>query len=120
MARCDEGYRCAVCGAYVEEVVDSDLYLRYVLGEVEPLKLPSQPERHIVCDPVMAQFIVDPAFPPVTCPGAFDKANLDPEFVREEEDRITRGWRRLQDVVRRGVPIPEYPLPEARQKWRKA
>jgi tetratricopeptide (TPR) repeat protein len=34
MARCDEGYRCEVCGRDVEAVTDSDLYLRYVLGEV--------------------------------------------------------------------------------------
>ena len=38
MARCDEGYRCEVCGRDVEAVTDSDLYLRYVLGEV-PLEM---------------------------------------------------------------------------------
>jgi len=118
VARCDEGYRCAVCGGYVEEIAESDLYLRYILGEVSPLTLPNQPERHIVCNPLMAQFIVDPGFPPVACPGAFAKENLDEEFVRQEEERITRAWRRLQEVVQRGVPIPEYPLPEVREAWR--
>jgi hypothetical protein len=34
VAKCDEGYRCEVCGLDVEVIVDSDLYLRYVLGEV--------------------------------------------------------------------------------------
>ena len=37
LARCDEGYGCEVCGRDVEAVTDSDLYLRYVLGEV-PLR----------------------------------------------------------------------------------
>ena len=34
MARCDQGYLCAVCGAEVEEMTESELYLAYVLGEV--------------------------------------------------------------------------------------
>jgi hypothetical protein len=34
MARCDKGYLCDVCGEEVEEIVDSELYLRYVMGEV--------------------------------------------------------------------------------------
>ena len=35
MAGCERGYLCTVCGQEVEEITDSDLYLRYVLGEVE-------------------------------------------------------------------------------------
>ena len=35
MAGCERGYLCAVCGQEVEEITESDLYLRYVLGEVE-------------------------------------------------------------------------------------
>ena len=35
MAGCERGYLCTVCGQDVEEITDSDLYLRYVLGEVE-------------------------------------------------------------------------------------
>jgi hypothetical protein len=34
VAKCDEGYRCEVCGRDVEAITDSDLYLRFVLGEV--------------------------------------------------------------------------------------
>ena len=34
MARCDQGYLCEVCGRDVEAITESDLYLRYVLGEV--------------------------------------------------------------------------------------
>ena len=44
MAKCDEGYRCEVCGVDVEAITESDLYLRYVLGEV-PLELTSSPPR---------------------------------------------------------------------------
>ena len=35
MAGCERGYLCTVCGQDVEEITDSVLYLRYVLGEVE-------------------------------------------------------------------------------------
>ena len=36
MAKCEEGYLCDVCGGDVAEITDSDLYLRYVIGEVDP------------------------------------------------------------------------------------
>ncbi|MDA1178273.1 MAG: hypothetical protein O2931_05680, partial [Planctomycetota bacterium] len=65
MARCEEGYLCQVCGADVEEIWDSDLYLRYVLGLVHPEQLHVLRERHIRCNPLLAQFIVDPEFPAV-------------------------------------------------------
>jgi hypothetical protein len=110
VARCDEGYRCEVCGRDVAAVTDSDLYLRYVLGEVPLELLHRLPERHLRCNPALAQFIADPAFEPVACPGAFDKAGLDPAFVADEEHRVTRGWRRLQAIPRLGLAIPEYPL----------
>jgi hypothetical protein len=117
MARCDQGYLCDVCGEDVEAITDSDLYLRYVLGEVSPLELPTLRERHIRCNPAVAQYIVDAAFEPVCCEGMFAKEQLDPAFVREEEARVTRGWRRLQEIPRLGVAIPEYPLPEVRARW---
>src|SRR3954466_11859200 len=98
MARCEQGYLCDVCGLDVEAITESDLYLRYVLGEVDPLALPRQPERHIRCNPAMAQYIVDPAFPPVVCEGLFAKAGLDAEQVHEQEQRVTRGWLRLQEI----------------------
>src|SRR5262245_8474802 len=117
MAHCEKGYLCEVCGLEVEEIVDSDLYLRYILGEVTPDALPQSPERHIRCNPTNAQYIVDPRFEPVHCHGPFDKVNFDPEWVREEEARVTRGWRRLQEVPTLAVPFTEYPLPEVRQRW---
>src|SRR5438477_12479202 len=110
MARCEQGYLCDVCGQDVAEITDSDLYLRYVLGEVPPEQLHRMPERHIRCNPSLAQFIVDPAFEPLMCDGPFDKGNLDPGYVAEHEARVTEGWRRLQELPRLRVPIIEYPL----------
>ena len=36
MAKCDQGYICDVCGDEVEEIIESDLYLRYVVGMLDP------------------------------------------------------------------------------------
>src|SRR5947199_5289760 len=110
MAKCDEGYRCEACGRDVEAVTESDLYLRYVLGEVPLERLHLHPERHIRCNPTLAQYIVDPAFEPVACDGPFGKAGLDPAFVADEERRVTRGWRRLLAIPTLGLSIAEYPL----------
>ena len=110
MAKCDEGYRCEVCGRDVEAVADSDLYLRYVLGEVPLDVLHRLKERHVRCNPAVAQYVADPAFEPVVCDGPFAKSELDPAFVRDEERRVTRGWRRLQAIPRLGLTVPEYPL----------
>jgi hypothetical protein len=115
MARCEQGYLCEVCGREVEEITDSDLYLRYVLGEVAAEQLHLLRERHIRCNPTLAQFIVDLTFEPVHCQDAFAKEQLDPAWVAEEEARVTRGWRRLQELPRLGVPILDYPLPEFRR-----
>ncbi len=114
MARCEKGYLCLVCGQEVAEITDSDLYLAYVLGEVPPEELHLRPDCHIRCNPERAQYIVDPAFPPVSCAGFFDKALLDRVHVSSEEARISRGWRRLQEIPSLGIPIIEYPLPEVR------
>jgi hypothetical protein len=110
MARCERGYLCTVCGDDVEEITDSVLYLRYVLGEVEWNDLNRAPETHIRCDPVIAQFIVSNFFPPVSVDGIFSKAGLDPDFVRNEETRVTSGFLRLREVVAANLPIANYPL----------
>lgn len=112
MARCEQGYLCEVCGDEVHDITESDLYLRYILGEVEARNLMSAPERHLRCNPVLAQFIVDPGFEPVVVEGAFDKRNLDPSDVAHREAFTTRGWRRLQEVRELGLPISEYPIRE--------
>ena len=118
MAKCDQGYRCDVCGLDVEQIIDSDLYLRYILGEVPPTDLTRQPERHIRCNSALAQFIVDAAFAAVICDGIFAKDHLDAEFVHTRETQVTRAWRRLQEIPHLGVPFTEYPLPEVLDSWR--
>ncbi|HEV3203442.1 MAG TPA: hypothetical protein VGY77_03620 [Gemmataceae bacterium] len=120
MAKCEQGYLCDVCGKEVEEMTDSDLYLRFILGEIPPDQLHLSQERHIRCNPTVAQFIVDPHFQPVVCEGIFAKQNLDPVCVADQEARITRGWHRLQELPGLGLPILEYPLPEVRQAWQRA
>lgn len=110
MAKCDEGYRCSVCGRDVEAVVESDLYLRFVLGEVPLERLHLQPERHLRCNPALAQYIVHADFEPVACDGPFSKAQMDASFVAEEEARVTRGYRRLLAIPTLGLSVPEYPL----------
>jgi hypothetical protein len=110
MAGCERGYLCAVCGQDVEEITDSELYLRYVLGEVEWDQLNRAPERHIRCNSILAQFIVDASFEPVCATGAFAKIHLDPEFVRNEEERVTRGYHRLRELATTDLPMAEYPL----------
>lgn len=112
MAKCEEGYLCDVCGGDVEAITESDLYLRYVIGMVDPETLHTTRERHIRCNPVLAQFIVDERFEPVVVEGDFDKRRLDPAFVRERQALVTRGWRRLQELAGSDLPIVEYPLPE--------
>lgn len=115
MAKCEEGYLCDVCGGDVEEITDSDLYLRYVIGLLDPEVLHTTRERHIRCNPALAQFIVDDEFPAVTVEGPFDKRQLDPAYVRHREQLITRGWRRLKELA--GIErIIDYPLPEVRAR----
>jgi hypothetical protein len=110
VAKCDEGYRCDVCGRDVETVLESDLYLRYVLSEVLLEALHLQSERHIRCNPAMAQYIVSDDFPSLHCEGPFSKSQCDADYVQSEERRITRGWKRLVAIPTLGISIAEYPL----------
>jgi hypothetical protein len=114
MAKCEEGYLCDVCGGDVADLVDSDLYLRYVTGLLDPEVLHTTRERHIRCNPVLAQFIVDDTFSPLVVEGTFDKRSLDPAYVAERERLMTRGYRRLRELAGLNLPIIEYPLPEVR------
>src|SRR3954454_13518785 len=120
MARCEEGYLCEVCGGDVEDITQADLYLRSVLGEVDPETLHVSPERHLRCNPTLAQFIVAEGFEPVVVEGPFGKGELDPEWVAEEERRVTAGYLRLREIFESGeeVPITDYPLPGVAEKWR--
>jgi hypothetical protein len=116
MAKCEEGYLCEVCGGDVEEIVDSDLYLRFVIGMLDPETLHTSRERHIRCNPVLAQFIVHDDFEPVLVEGDFDKRRLDAAYVRERETLVTRGYRRLREVAHLDLPIIDYPLAEVRAR----
>lgn len=121
MAKCDEGYRCDVCGRDVDGIRESGLYLRYVVGLLDPEVLHTASERHLACDPVMAQFIVHDDFPPVSIDGDFDKRQLDPQYVRQREQLLTRGWQRLLELAdQEGGSLLEYPLPEVRDRLRRA
>jgi len=117
MSLCEQGYLCDVCGLEVETIDESDLYLRYVLGEVDPETLHVSRERHLRCNPTLAQFIVADDFEPVAVEGYFSKSGLDPAFVDSEEARVTRGYLRLKELPTLGLPITEYPPPEVRARW---
>lgn len=119
MAKCDEGYLCDVCGKDVATLAESDLYLRYIVGMLDPEVLHTMPERHIRCNPVLAQYIVADNFEAVRVEGPFDKRTLDAEYVREQEALLTRGWARLKEVAGEDLPIVEYPLPEVIESLRR-
>jgi len=110
MAKCDEGYRCEVCGVDVEAIVDSDLYLRYILGDVTLEWLHRLPERHVRCNPALAQYIVDARFESVSCGGDFNKVLMTADYIAAETIRVTSAWRRLQAVPTLGLSLAEYPL----------
>lgn len=118
MAKCEEGYLCEVCGGDVGEIWESDLYLRYVIGELDPEQLHVAKERHIRCNPVLAQFIVDAAYEPVVLDSPFAKQYLDATYVSDREALLSRGWRRLKEIAQmQEVSMLEYPLPEVRQRF---
>lgn len=122
MAKCDEGYLCEVCGEEVEGITESDLYLRFVIGEMDPERLHTSAERHIRCNPVLAQFIDETAFQGLDSndiPDGFRIEQLDTDYADERRQLVTRGWRRLQELakLREPIAIHEYPLQEARAKW---
>ncbi len=120
MAKCDEGYRCDVCGKDVTSIVDSDLYLRYVIGQLGPEILHSSPERHLRCNPVLAQFIEHPQFESLRVTGPMTKDQLDPEAAAAQTELISRGYRRLLEIAATegDRDVTAYPLPEAIQNYR--
>jgi len=114
MAACDQGYLCDVCGEEVTSIRDSDLYLRFVTGQIESRELLTAQERHLACNPVVAQFIDTPEFASVTVDGPFSRLELDEQFVCNQSDLVTRGWHRLQEIAEMAqtLPIARYPLTE--------
>jgi hypothetical protein len=114
MAKCDQGYLCEVCGEEVTSIVESDLYLRYVLGQLDAEKLHLSPERHLRCNPTLSQYIDDERFPTVVIEGEFDKRTMQPEFVVQHTNRVTRAYLRLWEIAASEQPISllDYPLTE--------
>lgn len=112
MARCDEGYLCAVCGEEVKRLIDSSLYLQFVIGWITIDQLQTTPDVHLRCNPGLAQFIETPEFsPPVVCSGEFDRKHLDPTFSTHRTRVVTEGYLRLRELQRnRNLPIEQYPL----------
>ena len=117
MAKCDEGYLCEVCHDEVENITHSDLYLRYVIGELDPELLHITPERHIRCNPVLAQFIDEPEFHELKVEPGFEKQHLDAVYVQQRTTLVTRGYKRLAELVGKELAITDYPLPEFRNKF---
>ncbi|MEE2640935.1 MAG: hypothetical protein VX768_09940 [Planctomycetota bacterium] len=117
MAKCDEGYLCQVCGKEVKGITQSDLYLRFVIGRVDPETLHLQAERHIRCNPTLAQFIDSPEFHGLQVAEGFEKDSLDEQFVARETELLTRGFVRLKQLSGSDLPITEYPLPEFRSRY---
>jgi hypothetical protein len=121
MAKCDEGYLCEVCGDEVEGLTESALYLQFVIGWIDPETLHTRRESHLRCQPNLAQFIDDERFAPcVQVEGPFDRRLLDPEFAHQRAKLVTRGYQRLWELQtsRRGLTVVDYPLEEARLRWR--
>ena len=82
------------------------------MGQIDPETLHTTRERHIRCNPTLAQYIVADDFESVVVDGPFDKRTLDPQFVRQQERLLTRGWQRLKEVAGQELKIIDYPLPE--------
>jgi hypothetical protein len=51
----------------------------------------------------------------------FRKQDLDPNYVTQREDLVTRGYRRLLEIQgnrKRFPQVQDYPLEEFRGKWK--
>lgn len=121
MAKCDEGYRCDVCGDDVTSIIDSDLYLRFVLGRTDAEQLHLATDRHLRCNPTLAQFIDDERFSSINVEGELSRSGMDPDFVAREVQWVTRGYQRLHEINATPEPrdVTQYPLPEVIDRFRK-
>jgi hypothetical protein len=122
MAKCDQGYLCRVCGQEVETLCESALYLRFVIGEIDPETLHLSSECHLRCNPVLAQFIVDERFENASpVPEGFGVECLDASYAAARKELITRGYRRLREIQsnRKRFPhVQNYVLEEFQGKWK--
>lgn len=121
MARCDQGYLCRVCGEEVEHITDSQLYLSFVVGEIDPETLHASTECHLRCAPTFSQFIEDSRYGiPTNVVGPFDKNQLDSVYVAMRTKLISRGYDRLwviREERRHPLTVIDYPLADFAEKW---
>jgi hypothetical protein len=107
MARCDQGYLCRICGDEVEQMIDSELYLRFVIGEIDAEVLHLSSECHLKCNPVLAQFIDDDRFDWVgLVPDGFRYEQLDASYAAERRALVTAGYRRLWEIRKQRKRFP--------------
>ena len=111
MARCDEGYPCSRCGQPVKNLLESALYVRYVLGEYEIHELFTAPDCHLHCDYELARFIRHEKFTPPEKPVGFEVPPLTEAERLDREQQVTAAWVRLREAIHQGLPITAYPLP---------
>lgn len=112
--RCDQGYLCRVCGLAVDNLTESELYLRFVVGEVGLDVLDRARDCHLQCNPALAQFIDDPRISSdLVVPEGLQKSTLDPDFVAIRTEQLTRGYERLWEIRaerHKYRSVKDYPL----------
>lgn len=112
--RCDQGYLCRVCGLAVDNITESELYLRYVVGEVSLDTLDRARDCHLECNPALSQFIDDPRIcGDLVVPADLQKSTLDPSFVATRTAQLTRGYQRLWEIRserHKYRSVADYPL----------
>ncbi|MBU6384682.1 MAG: hypothetical protein KGS49_01970 [Planctomycetes bacterium] len=122
MAKCDQGYLCRICKQEVEKLSESELYLRFVIGEIDPETLHLSSECHLDCNPVLAQFIDDHRYASQSqVPEGFRIEDLDPQYVTQRKQLVTRGFQRLLEIQanrKAFSQVQDYPLEEFKRRWR--
>jgi hypothetical protein len=95
-------------------MIDSELYLRFIIGEIDAELLHLSPECHLACNPTLSQFIDDERFSrDFQAPEGFRIADLDPHYVELRTSLVSRGYRRLWEIRKernRFATIQAYPL----------
>jgi len=122
MAKCDQGYLCRICNQEVEKLSESELYLRFVIGEIDPETLHLSSECHLDCNAVLAQFIDDHRYAGQSqVPEGFRIDDLDPQYVTQRKQLVTRGYQRLLEIQanrKAFSQVQDYPLEEFKRRWR--
>ncbi len=95
-------------------MIDSELYLRFVIGEIDAEVLHLSSECHLKCNPVLAQFIDDDRFAwEGIAPDGFRTEQLDASYADARRALVTAGYRRLWEIRKQRKLFPtiqSYPL----------